>query len=574
MPIVLSYIVMMLIVLLVRYISERGRDRRILESLYGGPIRLKLPAEYSSDKSIYEEIQRQAWMGNPESPLDYNEFPKIPYDNAEGFYTPGERFVLRARATNPEQRGWQRIYFALKEVSKEKITDWRVLEQNIIDIDPDDNVTLFLAHLHSGDITPRAAALFLTMARHSGSYRGVIWGIVVGSITMPTTAIKDLLLLGRHSELTPYVCIALRHESARDPAFEDGLYDLQWMAYDWGTLQTTHILLQLERTKANRTMRRNILVYGIRNSASLRTDVAGMLLEKVSLNELMGLADNDTELREALVDLVESITLHPEAPGPLATIPNGESLIETFLTHVTSWPHDITTLVMLRSIGIFLTFEEKVQWKHREEWLEKTREIYFDILTLDALREAILFDKRRGTALAMVVEIEATDLLPEVLEDFRRQPERINIDVLGRLGNHHHLRALLEAIPGIVNLEARPQLQRNAEEFGNEENRVSYLYASIVAHLGRLGTPKALAYVRNAGRDPHPWARTASMEALGSLQRWTLDKSSKELVRICLGDEIDYVREAARSTADYHQLNASLQGSGYTPSFPAESPLN
>lgn len=568
------YIVLMLIVLAIKKLSEKRRERRVLMSLDGGPLRLERPTDPSPQgASIYEEILLQDWE-HASKPLNYERFPKIPHDSADGFYSPGERFVLRARTTSPEPTAWQRVYFVIKHVSNKKITDWRVLEQNVIDVDPDDNVDLLLAHLQTNDVPATTVALFLTMARQSSSYRGVIWGITIGSINLPSVRIKDLLTLGRHSELTPYVCIALRREAMRDGAFAEGLSDLQRIAYDWGAIQATHSLIHLESTKADRTLRRDVVVHAMRNGLFLRTELAVMLVEKGVVNDLVSIALNDAELREGLVDLVESITLQPEVPGPLREIENAELLVESIINNVASWPADIATLVLLRSIGIFLTFDTKVEWEHRERWLEKMREIYFEILTLDALRDAITEDHRRNAALAMVVEVEATDLLPEVLDDFHKRPERINIDVLGRLGNHQHLRALLEAIPGIVNLEARPSLERNAEEFGNEENRVSYLYASIVSHLGRLGTPEALAYVRSAGRDPHPWARTAAMEALNSLQRWTLDKSSKELVRICLGDEIDYVRDAARSTADYHQLNASLQGSGYTPSFPAENPLN
>lgn len=233
-------------------------------------------------------------------------------------------------------------------------------------------------------------------------------------------------------------------------------------------------------------------------------------------------------------------------------------MIESLMMMMSDLPPSIDKARGLRAVCIALGVET-LAWPSRERLINEAYEAFIGTLSPEILSEAIGGDYHRVDALLMIAELGIEPMLPIVFEDFRRHPDPMNIEVLGRLGEGEHLHAIFNALPNAEETARRTSMAEEGE-IAEELLKGSANYAAIVRHIGKLAGPETIDRIKSAATDFHPWVRAAAMTAMMSIQRWTLDAESRELVQACMEDNFDFVRDAARETAAYHYLKVASDG--------------
>jgi len=508
----------------------------------------------TDEASIYGQIN--AWLrAHPGEPLDYGALPPVPPGRDGTMYHPGLRDLLPGEA---DEAGCNHIVAAIRAVGGRRITSWRSLEQKVRSIEPGPYHEKVLRKLRNGMVSLTVRDLFAEMAVRSTDYAAVKWGIIVASTGASLAELEMLLPLARHSEFTYYICSGLHRGSTRDGVHMLLIEELITMTEGWGLYQAITHTAQIRDLKNDWELQRNCVIRGMRHGGSARSNIAEIIMRNLDAVILLDRATDDTELAGAMLELLEAIIWTPEPPGMLGELDGAERVARRYVEWLESLPPTIGTLRGLRSLAIALANDD-LPLENREVLFSRTRDIFLQQVDPVELAEAIRTDHMREVALQIVVELELADMAPVVLEDFRKRPSALNIDVLGHIGQGEYLHLLLESLPDRRTLQERREIARDAMISGELHNS-SAMYAAAIRHMGKLRHPEALASIKTAAADFHPWVRSAALYAMGTLQRWTLDAESRQLIRTCLTDSHDFVREAARQTAIYHHLNFSVGG--------------
>lgn len=492
-------------------------------------------------------------LASPDGPLDYEKFPPIVTDDGTAFF-PGARDVF----SQMDADGWSNVAKIIREVRGRVIRDWHSLERAIGEWEPAAFHASVMQSLRAGDIPLNVRELFGRMALESSNYAAVKWGIAIAGTGANLTEMQVLLPLARHSEFTFYVCSALYYNARESARYTPLIKELITMTEGWGLYHAIAHTSQTSDLKKDWTLQRNCVVRGMLRGEGARNYIAEIILKELDPLALLDHTTDDPELASAMMELLEAMIWTPEPPGRLADLEGAERLIGRYVEWLESRPPGIETVRALRSLAIALAMES-LAWESREGLLQRVRDILLVHLNPSIVAEAIRADRMREIALQLVVELGLTDLAPVVVEDFQKRPSALNIDVLGHIGEGEHLQLLFESLPDTQVMQSRSSVARDAAITGELHNS-SAMYAAAVRHMGKLGRPEALSSIKTAARDFHPWVRAAAMYAMATMQRWTLDSECKALVRTCLQDSHDFVREAARQTAVYHNLNASING--------------
>lgn len=500
--------------------------------------------------SLYQRIRLQA-LANPAAPLNYEEFPPILSSDGAVFF-PGARDIF----TQMDTDGWTLVLKVIRDTDSGLISNWKSLEREISVLEPAAYFENVLQRLTGEDLTVPVRELFGQLALKSSNYAAVKWGITIAGTGANLPEMQVLLPLARHSELTFYICSAL-YRNARE-SFMPLIEELITMTEGWGLYQAIAHTAQISDLKKDWTLQRNCVVHGMLRGDGARNYIAEIILKELDPVALLDHATDDPELASAMMELLESLVWTPEPPGRLADLEGAERLITRYVEWLESRPPGIETVRGLRSLAIALGMES-LAWESREILLQRVHDILLVHLDPNIVADAIRADHMREIALQLVVELGLTDLAPVVMEDFRKRPSALNIDVLGHIGEGEHLQLLFESLPDNHDMQSRSSVARDAAITGELHNS-SAMYAAAVRHMGKLRRPEALSSIKTAARDFHPWVRAASMYAMATMQRWTLDGECRQLVRTCLEDSHDFVREAARQTAAHHNLNASISG--------------
>ncbi|MDB5033384.1 MAG: hypothetical protein JWQ98_625 [Chlorobi bacterium] len=536
------------LVALVAVLNRYGRTRRVLRNLVEAP-----SEENPAGPSLYRMIAEQA-AAHPDGSIRYDGFPPLVANREEDIFSPGARDIFTKRT----EMDADQIIAAVRAMRMKVIRDWRTLEANLATTEPPLDSQHLVAELSRHHFDPGVRRLLREVLRRSSDYTAVKWAIVILTIDASPAMMDELMVPARHSEFTIYVCLGLLREARYDATYMERFISLIGMTEGWGLYQILSLMKFNPDLLADPQIQRDAIIHGVRNCNEAGPDIIGLLLSRMSLPERFADAESDEELASALLLMLQTYLTTEEEPGPLAGLPNGEVLLEHELTLIEKLPSRIDALHALMGIGLELS-KESFPWERRREYLERARALFFDKLDADVLADAIRNDDLRWGALNIISEVRLTDLLPVVMEDFRKRPDPMNIDVLGSLGEGEHLRAIFELLPDTDTLERRARVQ-SAEQITGEMHEESVIYAVIIKHLGKMESPDAMARIKQAARDVHPRVRWAAVAAMTGVQRWTLDAECREIIRVALDDPFEVVRTAARQTATYHNLNASING--------------
>ncbi|MEP7217908.1 MAG: HEAT repeat domain-containing protein, partial [Bacteroidota bacterium] len=503
--------------------------------------------------SLYRMIAGQAGT-YPGRPIRYDDFPPLVANKEEDIFSPGARDIFTKR----EEMDADQVIAAVKAMRRHIIRDWRTLEANLATTQPPLDSQHLIAELSKHHFDPRVRRLLREVLHHSRDHTAVKWAIVILTIDASPALMDELMVLARHSEFTIYVCLGLLREAAYDSTHVARFTSLISVTEGWGLYQVLSLMKFRPDLLADRRIEREMIIHGVRNCNEAGSDITALLLSRMSIPERFADAETDEELAAALLLMLQTYLTTEEEPGPLAKLPNGEVLLTHELALIEKLPSRIEALHALMGIGLELS-KESFPWERRLEHLERARALFFGKLDADVLADAIRNDDLRWGALNIISEVRLTDLLPVVMEDFRKRPDPMNIDVLGSLGEGEHLRAIFALLPDTDELERRSRVQ-STEQITGEMHEESVIYAVIIKHLGKMESPDAMARIKQAARDVHPRVRWAAVAAMTGVQRWTLDAECREIIRLALDDPFEMVKTVARQTAAYHNLNASING--------------
>lgn len=514
---------------------------------------------------IHARIREQMKL-RPDGPLDYTPFPRVPYGDGD-YYAFGARLFHndRQRIVNGD---WRMVPQSVLAVRSRKIRDWRMLEANLKEVDRLEHRQAVMAAIQPGAVTPKVAALFREVAVRSDNYNAVAWGIALGCLAARQSDIEELLPLGRHSELTADIVVAVMEQSKRFPQLHHHLVDLLPHLYDWGLLHVVLTAINHPDQLPSDRFRRELIVQGMKNGGALKGDIARILFLAEWLRYSTEALSVDNELRGAVAQLIEALTSNMESPGQAPLDGSGMEMVDDLLEIVRPWPDDFWKLMALRGLGLVFGLAHEA-WPDAPDRLEEVHELVTPLCTLDLMESALGNPETRTTALIVAAEVEMHALAPRILDLVRETRDPLAAEVLTIVGEREHLIRLERMLPEIVNPA------RSIGTTGNgARERESQIYAGIVAALGCLGTNSARAIIRAAARDFHPMVRGAAMVAMSRLQRWTLDPESRYLIRELLDDPFEGVRDRAREAAAFHTMHASLDGTPHKGTLTFELPRN
>jgi hypothetical protein len=212
-------------------------------------------------------------------------------------------------------------------------------------------------------------------------------------------------------------------------------------------------------------------------------------------------------------------------------------------------------LAGLRAGKSFL-IDEEPQGFSKEDWQARLCKLYEDRTSCEVSRAGLKKPTKAWVALQIIRENNLIELLPEVESLFADKPDHMNIEVFAGFRRQRLQRIFLK-IPELVDLSARAGKQMSKVNVLGREHRNGFEYAGIVKSLGRLGTPEAVAHIKQALCDYHPTVRAAACEAIGYLDRAEIDLEISSLLDQRLVDERKYVSNAARSTLAVIGLGSS-----------------
>lgn len=512
----------------------------------------------SPDPSLYSQISAVVAV-HPNQPIDYEGFPPIPSEEPDRFYQPGARDVFVDASAGDDR--WKTVVAAILSAYRNKLDDWQVLEYNIKSVPFREHVNNVLAHLNVIGITYNVRSVFLDLVRHSSDYNAIKWGILIGEVReLEPHEIKDLVLMARHSEFTLPVCHALSRKTGWYQNYYHHLLDLLPVTEGVGLMYVVKHVLDEPLFQYQTRAHRDAVFYAMQHGSIARYPLALDIVDRENFVDLFAEGTTDHPLAFALLELLDALIWGEEPPGHLPNHPRGVELIDRYFDLIASLPDSIETLGALRSIYIMLGYETIV-WQEREMLRERAISMLLERLSRETLESAIRDGHRQDIVLLLIMEGELTDLTYLALEEFRNRPTPLAADTLGTMGTPEHLEEMLRALPDHSEISERSKFARDTMISATFHER-SLFYASIIRHIGRLGTSEAIERIKEAARDVHPMVRAAGMTGMRSLQQWTLDAESRELVRFCLGDPVPLVRDEAVSTAAYHTLHASLRRPG------------
>ena len=507
---------------------------------------------------LYKQVQQSIAL-HPDGPIPHDEFPQIAADTPGVLYQPGARDLAEHDTATDD--AWMTIMAAVYAARKNKLTNWQVLEHNVKSVPFGKHVNTVLKQLTFDELTFNVRTLFLTLARHSSDYEAVKWGILIGSIKeINSIEINDLLLLARHSEFTFVVCHILSRRARWYSHHYPNIVLLLPLTEGWGLYRVIDALAKEPELWKREGMHRDVVIFATKNGGGAKAQIASMLLSSDEFPDLLNGAQGDETLGYALLDLLDAILWADQLPGFMGTLQNGGSITGGYLDLIAGLPPAIEVLATLRGI-LILSGMDDLTWEEKSALHDRAETMLLERLARETITDAIQSGNHRETAMLLIREVGLNDLLYLVLEDFRREPTPLNIQLLGSMGNEEHLQEILRLLPEPEEVLKRGEIT-DESPFSVDLYKRSIIYAAVIRYAGKQRTPAAISRTNAAARDFHPWVRASAMISMQFLQAYTLNAESKALVRDCLNDPEEIVRNAAEMTARHHALHTSINRTG------------
>jgi len=377
----------------------------------------------------------------------------------------------------------------------------------------------------------------------------VKWGIAVGGFQPLAAIIDDLLLLARHGELTYFAVNTVMRESADQPEIRRRLAELLPAARQWAVIRLIDFLVADEELIADEEIQRQVLVYGMENNDGIPMEVAFTIASAIDLGRWFTVAHSEPRVFKAVVRLMRSLLLEPAPLGGLLDLEHPEEVLDRYLDLLSGHEADVSVLEALRSVEEFLV-EETPPWASREDRLASVRFSRRERFSVAALRQGLGEWETRWMAIELAREGRVVELIPDLQRIFEDEPHCGGaVRALGEIGGEAEWELLRQAIPKLVDLEARAKEPLSGVNVWGPVTRHGFEYAEIVRYLGRLASAAAAADLKTAVADFDPQVRLAALSAIAELPSERLDEELVGGVEERRKDPSERVRKSAEKVA-------------------------
>lgn len=503
------------------------------------------PPEPEDAPSIYALIRAQL-KDSPEDPLDTDGFPPIRELESSGIQLAPGLADQRFGGPEDEGDGWRTVLAVVRGVNDGSVSSWAVADLNLRCVAASGHVDRVLSELSRADITPTMKATFWEVARRSRSYESVKWGIALGGIDLTEEETTPLLILARHPEFTLYASHVLERESEERTELRGKFLELLPLSRQWGAVNVINYIVRDPRLIAEPLVQRAIVVYGMENNDGIPMEVAFTIASAIDFDSVFAAATNDERLFHAVVDLVGTLIHDPAPLGGLTDLSNQREIYLGFRKLLNRRTTTVASLSGWQSLARLLS-DDELDWNDSETQLNEVREALAGRVSEKVVAEGLSSKRDRWVAMGLVKDFGLTSLLPLVRNAFDESPDFKSIDILASLGGTQGRLHLLRAIPTLVDLSARSNIEmRDYNSFG-PEHRYTFEYAQIVSHIGDLASEEAIAILETAIEDYDPNVREAACSAAASLPLDRVSDALKASLAARKSDSSEYVAKAARA---------------------------
>jgi hypothetical protein len=522
--------------------------RRVASSLGPKLDTVPLSAAPSAEASIYYLIKEQVDR-DPDASLNYETLPPLKITE-EGFgYAPGVMDALFGSGKAGDDDGaWKIVPKVIRAINKGLVTDWRVIEKNVKDVDISSCVDTVLGSLYVADVTPAVKHLVWEAARNSRDYNTVKWGIAIGGLNLSEQELPALLTLARHGEFTLYASHVLLRESEKQPSLKLQLVSLLPVSRQWGVIRLIDYIVLDKSLIADPTIQRDVLIYGMENNEGIPMEVAFTIASAVNLPSLFEAGEEDERVYRAGVSLMDTLLLEPNPLGGLTDLKGWPKLYDAYLALLEKRTADVPMLGGLASLETWLSGKD-LTWERKDAELERVRRLTEERLSAETMRRGLENEPDHWNALKLIEKHKLRELLPAVEALFKRKPDFETISTLSALGGKDQLQLMLDTIPTLVDLDVRESRPMSHVNTLGQEWEKGFVYSKIVLSLGKLATPDAIACIKRAGTDFDPVVRAAACAAIADLPADLVDDDLRRIVTDRLTDEPKYVADSAKETA-------------------------
>ena len=258
--------------------------------------------------SVYSLIGAQL-SERPDAPLDYFKIDEKDKDGSVQF-APGASDALFGGG-EPDPKLWKKVGKTIGAINAGQLTEWRVLEKNLVGINTAANVDALLQSLLVADVTPEVKRMFWELAKGSADHEVIKWGIAVGSVNLTDAELEPLLTLARHNEFTVYCAHALLREAENNPAYKLRLIELLPVSEQWGVIHLIDYIVADPSLVKRADVQRKILIYGMRNNGGIPMEVAFTIASAIDLPSFIETAKAEADVYVAVIDLMDTLLTEP-----------------------------------------------------------------------------------------------------------------------------------------------------------------------------------------------------------------------------------------------------------------------
>lgn len=494
--------------------------------------------------SFFQLIKQQI-QNAPTEPLDYSKFPAIIEGSAGLSYAPGILDALFGRSEGNYKNDWKKVESLLIAINRNRVSDWRILEQNIKNI----NIRVFddlVDKLKRSLLTLRVRDLFWDIALQSRDYNAVKWGLALGTFDMSDNQVADLLLFARHGEFSLFAIHALAHELNNKPEIGQHLLGVLPVCRQWAVIQLINHIISDETLLSDEITQQKILIYAMKNNDGIPMEVAFTIANSINMKAFCKKAVKDEEVYYALCDLMNTLITDPQPLGGLSDLADPEQLLEVYVAMLEKRQPDIHMIYTLRIVQQYLHNKS-----YDNDLKERVASLSVGSLSEDIVREGLYDQNTKFLALEIIKNNNLVSLLSDVENCLQENPDWACVDVIGQIGSEENLRNLLNNLPMIVDLPPRRNRPLSQKNIIGEEFQQSCLYASILRQIGKLASNDSIAVLKEAAVDYDPQVRAAACEGFSCLPSGMLNEEIKEIIRDRLNDSLPYVVTEARKAADH-----------------------
>ncbi|MHC9538141.1 MAG: HEAT repeat domain-containing protein [Vulcanimicrobiota bacterium] len=472
-------------------------------------------------RSIYELIKKK---------VDGNAAPREFLDLEESEATdvvswaPGALDNLFGGADGKSREG-TRILTLINDILRGNVQRWHEAEEITRNVPFTAHIGNVGEYINRKGYPVKIYELFLELASKSRFIESVKWGLALAGPGLRPEDTDVIHIFARYPEFTDCAARALTHGSKTFPSLKKELLVMLPHVWQWGVVNLIEIIIKEKELISDHQVQDAIVIHGMENNCGIPMEIAFTIAQAVDRERIFLHACEDKRYCEALHELMGELLTEPEPLGGIDDLADRDRVLQNYFRLLSLAESDIYLLEGLSNIEHYCTMEN-CGYQGREELLVSMRELRGKMDYENIVLRALESEKTCWKALTQIRKAPTPVLVEEVCRLFDKTPDNsMLIEILKSSGEAGHLQLLFDAIPKLVNCEERKSYPLAFVTQIGKAHRNNWIYAEIIAALGRLGTAEALQHLHKALKDYDPIVRCAAYRAISSMDLRLADPS-------------------------------------------------